>query len=60
MCIFIFVNLFRLTIKDSPTPSLTKRGKHKALVNIIIPILENQNHYQKIFYINKKWSQTDC
>lgn len=52
-CIFIFINLFRLKIKDSPTPFSSLR-KHKALVNLIIPILENQNNSPKPSYINKK------
>ena len=47
-CIFIFINLFSLRIKYSPTPSFSNLEKHEALVNIIIPTLENQNHYQKL------------
>lgn len=55
-CIFIFINLFRLRIKDSLTPSFRSLRKHKASVNLIILILENQNNSPKLFFINKKKS----
>lgn len=49
----MFINLFRLRIKDTLTSLFSNLGKHKALVIIIIPILENQNHYPKLSYLIK-------